>query len=83
MPVFSESEKKAIINEVKTKYQYQSDTEFKSYVEVIAGLRIINKILGSEWYQRAADEMEGSEKSSLQDHPVRYYLKMDEPKKIV
>ena len=83
MPVFSESEKKAIIDEVRIKYQCKSDTEFKSYVEIIAGLRIIEKILGREWCQRAADGIERSEKNSLQDHPIRYYLKMDEPKKIV
>lgn len=83
MAVFSESEKKAIIDEVRTKYQYKSETEFKSYVEIIAGLRIINKILGREWYQRAAEGIVGSEDNSLQDHPIRYYLKMDEPKKIV
>lgn len=83
MPVFSESEKKAIKDEVRKKYQCRSETEFKQYVEVIAGLRIINKILGREWYQRAAEGIEESEESSLQDHPIKYYLKMDEPKKIV
>ena len=83
MAVLSESEKKEIINEVRTKYQYKSETEFKSYVEIIAGLRIINKILGKEWYQRATKEIVGSEENSLQNHPIKYYLKMDEPKKIV
>ncbi|MCH8916170.1 MAG: hypothetical protein IIA82_10080 [Thaumarchaeota archaeon] len=83
MSVFSESEKEAIVAEVRTKYQCKSDIEFKSYVEVIAGLRIINKILGREWYQRAAEGIEDFDDNSLQAHPIRYYLKMDEPKKIV
>lgn len=82
MTVFSESEKEAILSEVRTKYQCKSNTEFKSYVEVIAALRIINKILGHEWYQRAGEGIE-VENNSLQDHPIKYYLKMDEPKKII
>ncbi|MDE2590023.1 MAG: hypothetical protein KGL95_10215, partial [Patescibacteria group bacterium] len=55
--IFSESEKQSIINEVAKKYQCKTQTQFNMYVEVIAGLRIINKILGNEWYQRARKEI--------------------------
>lgn len=83
MVVFTKSEKDAIIEEVKTKYPCNTDREFKQYVEVIAGLRIISKVLGNEWYKRAAEDIEESSEGSLKEHPIKYYLRMDDPKKIV
>lgn len=46
MAVFSELEKEVILNEVREKYQCRTEKEFKQYVEIIAGLRIIKKVMG-------------------------------------
>lgn len=82
--IFSESDKKDIINEVRTKYQYKSEVEFNEYVQVIAGLRIIDKILGNEWYQKAKNDIVNNTNSdSAKDHPIAYFLKFNQPEKMV
>jgi len=82
--VFSESDKKDIINEVKTNYQYKSEVEFNEYVQVIAGLRIINKILGNEWYQKAKNDIvKNTNSDSSKKHPIAYLLKFNQPEKMV
>jgi len=82
--IFSEYEKQNIIDEVRTKYQYRSQVDFNSFVEVIAGLRIINKILGKNWYQRARNEIFNSNNpNSQKEHPISHYLTFKQPEKMV
>jgi len=84
MGVFSESEKKDVLKEVTTKYQYNSQVEFNEYVQVIAGLRIINKILGNEWYQKAKDDMVNDTNSNnTEEHPIADLLRFNQPEKLV
>ncbi|HEY4680362.1 MAG TPA: hypothetical protein VIH04_03745 [Nitrosarchaeum sp.] len=83
MPIFSQQEKESIIIGVQTKYQCSSDTEFKMYVEVIAGLQIINKVLGINWYNRAKQQIQDSDLESKQKHPINHYLRLDKPENMV
>lgn len=80
--ILSDSEKQDVINEVTNKYPCRSEVEFKMYLEVIAGLRIINKILGDEWYQKARNEITQDNNSSKK-HPIANYLRLDQPEKMV
>lgn len=80
--ILSESEKQDIIKEVINKYPNSSEVQFKMYVEVIAGLRIINKILGDEWYQKAKNEIL-QETDTSKKHPISNYLRLDQPEKLV
>lgn len=82
--IFSDSEKQSIINEVTEKYPCNTQTQFNMYVEVIAGLRIINKILGNEWYQRATKEIStGDTPNEKKEHPIANYLSFKQPEKMV
>jgi len=82
--IFSKSEKENIIKEVNTKYPYRSQIEFNEYVQVIAGLRIINKILGCEWYQKAKDDINNDPNlNSPRKHPLADLLRFNQPEKLV
>jgi len=84
MVVLTKDEKDDIVNEVKTKYQCSSQVQFSEYVEVIAGLRIINKVLGNEWYQKATNEMINDTNSlSARKHPIAELLRLNQPEKLV
>lgn len=83
MPIFSQQEKKSIVNEVRTKYNATSDIQFKMYIEIIAGLRIINKVLGNEWYMKAESQIRDSNFNSVEEHPISHYLKLDKPENMV
>ncbi len=83
MPIFSSEEKENVINEVRTKYNTTSDVQFKMYVEIIAGLRIINKVLGRDWYQKAESQIKSSDLESVEEHPINHYLRLDKPEKMV
>ncbi len=81
MGIFSVSEKNSIVNEVIKKYPIRS-VEYREFVEVIAGLRIINKVLGNDWYQKAKKDLL-NKGSSQDEHPIAKYLKFDQPEKKV
>lgn len=83
MPIFSQKEKENVLQEVQIKYDCSSGTQFKMYVEVIAGLKIINKVLGNDWYNKAESQINRSDLESLQEHPIKHYLRFDKPENMV
>jgi len=83
MPIFSKLEKNGIIEEVKTNYPSKTEQGFQYNLEVFTGLRIIKKVFGDEWFQRASQDIGDTKMDPLQEPPIKYYLKMNEPKKIV
>ena len=83
MHIFSKLEKDEIIEEVKTNYPSKTEQGFQYNLEVFTGLRIIKKVFGDEWFQRASQDIGDTKMDPLQEPPIKYYLKMNEPKKIV
>ena len=80
--IFSESEKLNILNEAR-KNQPRSETQLRMYCEVIAGLRIINRFLGDNWYQKAKREILDGTFNNKKEHPVANYLRFDKPEKMI
>ena len=83
MPIFSKLEKDEIMKEVRTKYPSKTEQGFQYNLEVYTGLRIIQKVFGDDWYQRASQGIGDTGVDPLEEPPIKYYLKMKEPKKIV
>lgn len=80
--IFSESEKLSILNEAK-RNQPRSMAQFRMYCEIISGLRIINRFLGDNWYQKAKREILIGNSNNKKEHPIANYLRFDQPEKMI
>ena len=85
LKIFSEQEKNAIINKIKemqTKNPNQDQKDFENKVEILAALRIMNKLLGEEWYRKAGNWPTDKEQGTLETsrpHPTSKYLGTGQP----
>lgn len=75
-----------IMNFVQTKMQNQDHMDFENKVETLAALRIMNTLLGEEWYKKAgnwsSDKKPGTVESS-RPHPISQYLGTGKPDDII
>ena len=60
-----------------------SNRNYKSYCEVLAAQRIIQKIFGEKWCEKINKNLEDSSCNDLQLHPLDFYLTEKNPMKMM